>query len=318
MARIGVLDDYQNVALEMADWSVISEANDIQVFEDHLSDPDALVNRLSEFDVVVAMRERTPFPREILSRLPNLKLLVTTGMRNRSIDMAAASELGITVCGTSGGSYSTAELTWGLILGLVRRIPAEDTATRQGNWQVTVGEGLKFKTLGVLGLGNLGSQVATVGNAFGMKVVAWSQNLTEERAAQFGATLVSKEELLSTSDIVTIHLILSQRTRGLLGPKELALLKPTAYLVNTSRGPIVDEAALIDVLERGAIAGAAMDVFDEEPLPLAHRLRSMENTVITPHLGYVTRETYLNYFGQAVEDIQAFLAGEPVRVLEAV
>ncbi len=318
MARIGVLDDYQNVALEMADWSAISKENEVEVFKDHLADPDAVVDRLKEFDVVVAMRERTPFPRDTLQRLPNLKLLVTTGMRNRSIDMAAAAELGITVCGTSGGSYATAELTWGLILSLARRIPAEDAATRQGKWQVTVGEGLKYKTLGVLGLGNLGSQVATVGNAFGMKVVAWSQNLTEERAAQFGATLVSKEDLLSTSDIVTIHMILSQRTRGLLGSKELALLKPTAYLVNTSRGPIVDEAALVDVLERGAIAGAAMDVFDEEPLPVDHRLRRMENTVITPHLGYVTRETYLNYFGQAVEDIQAFLAGEPVRVLEAV
>ena len=317
MARIGVLDDYQEVALEMADWSAISQDNEVQVFKDHLSDPSALVNRLSEFDIVVAMRERTPFTRAVLAQLPNLKLLVTTGMRNRSIDMDAAAELGITVCGTSGQSYATAELTWGLILSLARRIPAEDTATRQGKWQVTVGEGLKFKTLGVLGLGNLGSQVATVGKAFEMNVVAWSQNLTQERAAQFGATLVSKEELLSTSDIVTIHLILSQRTRGLLGAKELALLKPTAYLVNTSRGPIVDESALIDVLERRAISGAAMDVFDEEPLPVDHPLRRMENTVITPHLGYVTRETYLNYFGQAVEDIQAFMAGEPVRVLEA-
>ncbi|MCE2465839.1 MAG: D-2-hydroxyacid dehydrogenase family protein [Dehalococcoidia bacterium] len=318
MARIGILDDYQEVSLKMADWSIISQGNDVQVFKDHLSDPDAVVNRLKEFDVVVAMRERTPFPRSILAQLPNLKLLVTTGMRNRSVDMEASAELGITVCGTSGQSYATAELTWGLILSLARCIPAEDAATRQGKWQVTVGEGLKSKTLGVLGLGNLGSQVATVGNAFGMNVVAWSQNLTEERAAQFGTTLVSKEELLSTADIVTIHLILSQRTRGLLGAKELALLKPTAYLVNTSRGPIVDEAALVDVLERGAIGGAAMDVFDEEPLPVDHPLRRMENTVITPHLGYVTKETYLNYFGQAVEDIQAFLAGEPVRVLEAV
>ena len=316
MAKIGILDDYQGVALEMADWGRLSVDHEIRVFRGHLSDPDEVVNRLKNFDIVVAMRERTPFPREVLGQLPNLKLLVTTGMRNRSIDMNAAAELGITVCGTSGQSYATAELTWGLILSLVRRIPAEDAATRQGTWQVTVGEGLNGKTLGVLGLGNLGSQVATVGNSFGMNVVAWSQNLTEERAAQCGAALVSKEELLRSSDIVTIHLILSQRTRGLLGAPELALLKTTAYLINTSRGPIVDEAALIDVLERRAIAGAAMDVFDEEPLPLAHALRRIDNTVITPHLGYVTRETYLNYFGHAVEDIQAFLAGEPVRVLE--
>ena len=318
MSKIGILDDYQAVALDMADWSTLQEGNEIQTFKDHVSNPDDLIERLKEFDVVIAMRERTPFPRLVLEHLPNLKLLVTTGMRNRSIDMVAAEDMGITVCGTSGQSYATAELTWGLILSLLRHIPTEDRATREGGWQVTLGEGLRNKTLGVIGLGNLGSQVATVGNAFGMDVIAWSQNLTQERATQFGVSLVSKDDILRSADVVTIHLILSQRTTGLVGAHELALMKPTSYLVNTSRGPIVDEAALIDVLERKAIAGAAMDVFDQEPLPSEHPLRRMENTVITPHIGYVVRESYLGYFRQAVEDIQGYFAGEPVRELKAV
>ena len=318
MSKIGILDDYQAVALDMADWSTLQEGNEIQTFKDHVSNPDDLIERLKEFNVVIAMRERTPFPRLVLEHLPNLKLLVTTGMRNRSIDMVAAEDMGITVCGTSGQSYATAELTWGLILSLLRHIPTEDRATREGGWQVTLGEGLRNKTLGVIGLGNLGSQVATVGNAFGMDVIAWSQNLTQERATQFGVSLVSKDDILRSADVVTIHLILSQRTTGLVGAHELALMKPTSYLVNTSRGPIVDEAALIDVLERKAIAGAAMDVFDQEPLPSEHPLRRMENTVITPHIGYVVRESYLGYFRQAVEDIQGYFAGEPVRELKAV
>ncbi len=318
MSKIGILDDYQAVALDMADWSILQEGNEIQTFKDHMSNPDDLIDRLKEFDVIIAMRERTPFPRLVLEHLPNLKLLITTGMRNRSIDMVAAEDLGITVCGTSGQSYATAELTWGLILSLLRHIPTEDRATREGGWQVTLGEGLRNKTLGVIGLGNLGSQVATVGNAFGMDVIAWSQNLTQERATQFGVSLVSKDDLLRSADVVTIHLILSQRTTGLVGAHELALMKPTSYLINTSRGPIVDEAALIDVLERKAIAGAAMDVFDQEPLPSEHPLRRMENTVITPHIGYVIRESYLGYFRQAVEDIQGYFAGEPVRELKAV
>ena len=236
-------------------------------------------------------------------------------MGNASIDVKAASDLGIVVCGTGGLSYPTAELTWGLILALLRHIPTEDKTTRAGQWQVSMGTGLRDKVLGVLGLGNLGSQVATVGKAFGMSVIAWSQNLTEERAVQFGATLVGKDELLSRSDIVTIHLVLSDRTRGLVGTRELSLMKPTAYLINTSRGPIVDEKALVEALQMRTIAGAALDVFDQEPLPLDHPLRRLENTVIVPHIGYVTTETYQVFFGEAVEDVQAFLSGEPVRLL---
>ena len=317
MTKVAVLDDYQSVALDMADWDSLPADVTVNVFSDHLSDEDDLANRLEPYQVVVAMRERTPFQRSLLERLPNLRLLVTTGMRNASIDLAAARDNGVTVCGTDGVPYPTAELTWGLILALLRKIPTEDEATRQGSWQVTMGEGLHGKTLGVIGLGRLGSQVASVGGAFGMNVVAWSQNLTAERASEFGATLVSKEALLSESDVVTIHLVLSGRTRGLIGATELSLMKPSAYLVNTSRGPIVDEAALIDVLRSGAIAGAGLDVFDIEPLPVDHPLRSIPNTVLTPHMGYVTSETYRVFYGDAVEDISAFLAGSPVRVISA-
>ncbi len=315
MVRVAVLDDYQDVALNRADWSMLPSETQVQVFRDHLSDEKAVAERLQDFEIAVAMRERTPFPRPLLERLPKLRLLITTGMRNASIDVAAARDLGITVCGTGGLPSPTAELTWGLILALLRQIPREDSATRAGHWQVSVGAGLRDKVLGMMGLGNLGSQVATVGKAFGMSVLAWSQNLTAERAAQFGATLVGKDELLSRSDIVTIHLVLSDRTRGLVGARELGLMKPTAYLVNTSRGPIVDEKALVQALQKGTIAGAALDVFDEEPLPLDHPLRRLENTVITPHLGYVTVETYKVFYGQAVEDIRAFLRGEPIRVI---
>jgi phosphoglycerate dehydrogenase-like enzyme len=317
MARVAVLDDYQDVALKMADWGVLPSDTTVQVFKDHLSQEQAVAERLKDFDIVVAMRERTPFPRSLLERLPRLKLLITTGMRNASIDVAAAADRGITVCGTQGLPYPTAELTWGLILALVRRIPQEDRATREWRWQVSAGEGLRGKVLGVIGLGSLGSQVATVGKAFGMELLAWSQNLTAERAAQFGATLVGKDELLSRSDFVTIHLVLSGRTRGIVGARELGLMKRSAYVINTSRGPIVDEGALVQALRQGAIAGAALDVYDEEPLPLDHSLRQLPNTVITPHLGYVTVETYKIFYGHAVEDIQAFLQGKPVRVINA-
>jgi phosphoglycerate dehydrogenase-like enzyme len=317
MARVAVLDDYQDVALKMADWRMLPADSTVQVFRDHLADPEALAERLKDFDIVVAMRERTPFPQSLLAKLAKLKLLVTTGMRNASIDVAAASERGIVVCGTRGLGYPTAELTWGLILALLRHIPQEDKATRDGHWQVSLGIGLRDKTLGMLGLGNLGSQVATVGKAFGMTVLAWSQNLTAERAAQVGATLVSKDELLSRADIVSIHLVLGDRCRGLLGARELAQMKPTAFLVNTSRGPIVEEKALVEALQNGTIAGAALDVYDEEPLPLDHPLRKLSNTVITPHLGYVTAEGYKIFYGDVVEDIQAFLQGKPVRVVEA-
>ena len=255
MVRIAVLDDYQSVALEMTDWTVLPADAEIQVFKDHLSDEGAVAERLRDFDIVLAMRERTPFPRSLMERLPGLKLLVTTGMRNAAIDVEAASELGITVCGTRGQGYPTAELTWGLILSLLRRIPQEDRATREGMWEVSLGLGLRGKVLGVIGLGNLGSRVATIGGAFGMSVIAWSQNLTAERAGEFGATLVTKEQVLSESDVATIHLVLSDRTRGLIGAPELGMMKPSAYLINTSRGPIVDEAALVQALEKGTIAG---------------------------------------------------------------
>jgi len=317
MARVALLDDYQGVALRMADWKSLPAGTDVMAFSDHLADESVLAARLADFDIVMAMRERTPFTRSLLERLPKLRLLITAGMRNASIDMKAAAERGVLVCGTSGLPYPTAELAWGLILGLMRGIPAEDRATREGRWQVSLGLGLNGKTLGVLGLGTLGSRVARVGRAFEMTVLAWSQNLTAARAEEVGATLVAKDELLARSDIVSIHLVLSERTRGLLGARELGLMKRSAYLVNTSRGPIVDEAALVRALRDGTIAGAGLDVFEPEPLPADHPFRSLPNIVITPHLGYVTEETYRVFYGHALEDVQAFLRGAPVRVLSA-
>ena len=315
MARVALLDDYQGVALRMADWKSLPGGTDVVAFPDHLDDEGALAARLADFDIVMAMRERTPFTRTLLGRLPKLRLLITAGMRNASIDVKAAAERGVIVCGTAGLPYPTAELAWALILGLMRRIPAEDRATREGRWQTSLGLGLNGKTLGVLGLGTLGSRVARVGRAFEMQVLAWSANLTAERAAEVGAALVPKDELLARSDIVSIHLVLGERSRGLIGARELGLMKRSAYLVNTSRGPIVEEAALVRALRDGTIAGAGLDVFDTEPLPTDHPFRSLPNTVIAPHLGYVTEETYRVFYGQALEDIQAFLRGEPVRVL---
>jgi phosphoglycerate dehydrogenase-like enzyme len=317
VARVALLDDYQGVALGMADWKSLPTGTEVVVFKDHLADEDALATRLADFDIVMALRERTPFPRTLLGRLPKLKLLITAGMRNASIDMKAAAERGVLVCGTSGLPYPTAELAWGLILSLARRIPAEDRATREGRWQTSLGLGLNGKTLGVIGLGTLGSRVARAGRAFEMEVLVWSQNLTAERAAAADAMLVAKDDLLARSDFVSIHLVLSERTRGLIGARELGLMKRSAYLVNTSRGPIVDEAALIRALGDGTIAGAGLDVFDEEPLPLDHPFRRLPNIVITPHLGYVTEETYRIFYGQAVEDIKAFLRDEPVRLLRS-
>jgi len=299
----------------MADWQGLPSGTQVIVFREHLADPDGVAARLRDFDVVMAMRERTPFPGALLTRLPRLRLLVTTGMRNAAIDVGAATERGIVVCGTAGLPYPTAELAWGLILSLARHIPTEDRATRAGRWQETLGRGLNGKTLGVLGLGTLGSRVARVGQAFEMTVLAWSQNLTRERASEVGATRVDRDELLARADVVSIHLVLGDRTRGLIGARELGLMKPSAYLVNTSRGPIVDETALVHALGNGTIAGAGLDVFDEEPLPPDHPLRHLPNTVITPHLGYVTEETYRLFYAQAVEDIVAFLAGQPIRVL---
>ena len=317
MARVAILDDYQHVARRMADWSTLPAGTDVVVFADHLKDAGAVAARLADFEAVVAMRERTVFPRALLERLPKLKLLVTTGMRNASIDVAAATARGIVVCGTAGLPYPTAELTWGLILALVRRIPAEDRATREGRWQISCGLGLNGKTLGVIGLGGLGSRVAKVGRAFEMDVIAWSQNLTEARAAEVGAKLVAKDELLARADVASIHLVLSDRTRGLIGARELSLMKRTAYLINTSRGPIVDESALVGAVRKGTIAGAGLDVYDDEPLAIDHPLRDLPNTVITPHLGYVTEEGYRIFYGQALEDVKAWLAGQPVRVLRS-
>jgi len=316
MPRVAILDDYQGVALEMANWSPLPSDCQVQVFRDHLTDLAALAERLSHFEIVTCMRERTPFRRDLLERLPNLRLLVTTGMRNAAIDVAAATELGILVCGTAGGPDSPpAELTWGLILALLRHIPREDAATRAGHWGVSVGMCLEGKVLGILGLGRLGSKVARVGVAFDMSVIAWSQNLTAERAAQCGATLVSKDELFARSDILSIHVQLSARTRGLVGSRELSLMKPTAYLINTARGPIVDEAALVQALQRRIIAGAGLDVFDQEPLPPGHPLTLLDNTLLVPHIGYVTREQYQVRYRDTVENVAAYLRGEPLRVL---
>jgi phosphoglycerate dehydrogenase-like enzyme len=313
--RIAVLDDYQDVARESADFGTLPPGSELAIFRDHLRDEAALAERLSGFEVVVAMRERTPFPRSLLERLPKLRLLITTGSRNASIDVAAARALGITVSGTGGLAQPTAELTWGLILALARRIPSEDRATREGAWQTTLGVGLHEKTLAVLGLGKLGTQVARIGRAFGMHVIAWSPNLTRARADEAKAELVSKDELLARADFLSIHLVLSERTRGLLGAPELSRLKPSAYLINTSRGPIVDEDALIAALEKRQIAGAGLDVFALEPLPREHPLRTLPNTVITPHLGYVTEETYRVFYGHALENIRAYARGELLRVI---
>ena len=316
MARVALLDDYQDVALSMADWKSLPAGTEVVVFKDHLAAEDAVARRLADFDIVMALRERTPFPRSLLERLPKLKLLITAGMRNASIDMKAAADRGVVICGTAGLPYPTAELAWGLILSLMRHIPAEDRATREGKWQTSLGLGLYGKTFGALGLGTLGSRAARVGKAFEMEVLAWSQNLTAERAKEVGATLVTRDELLARSDIVSIHLVLGDRTRGLIGARELGLMKRSAYLINTSRGPIVDEAALIRALGDGTIAGAGLDVFDEEPLPLDHPFRRLPNIAITPHLGYVTAETYRIFYSHALEDIKAYLDGSPVRVIK--
>jgi phosphoglycerate dehydrogenase-like enzyme len=315
MHRIAVLDDYQSAAAGFADWSLVPGPVDVVEFADHLADEDALVDRLTPFEVVVAMRERTPFPRTLLERLPHLRLLVTTGRRNASIDVAAAAERGITVCGTGSHAAGPVELTWALILAVARQVPLEDASVRAGGWQETVGTDLAGATLGVLGLGRLGERVARIGQAFDMDVVAWSQNLTGQRAAEVGVRLVDRDELFATADVLTVHLVLSDRTRGLVGRDELERMKPSAILVNTSRGPIVDEAALLDALSSSRIAGAGLDVFDTEPLAPDHPLRSAPKTVLTPHLGYVTEKTYEIFFREAVEDVAAFLAGSPIRVL---
>tara|TARA_R110002167_G_scaffold236193_2_gene441400 strand:- start:404 stop:1354 length:951 start_codon:yes stop_codon:yes gene_type:complete len=314
MPKLAILDDYADKALSLADWSVLKGV-DIAVYNDNLVEPAALAERLKDCEIVCIMRERTPFRREVLEKLPNLKLLVTSGMRNASVDVAAANELGITVCGTGSSGAGVVELCWLLIQAVVRQLPQEDRATRAGRWQTSVGKDLAGRTLGLIGLGRLGGRVAEIANFFNMNVIAWSQNLTDEKAAEFGARRVELDVLMAESDIVSIHLILSKRSRGLIGARELGLMKPDAYLVNTARGPIVDEAALIAALQSGAIAGAALDVFDQEPLPQDHPFLSMDNVILAPHLGYVTEEIFRTFYGQQVEAVAAYLQGEPIRVI---
>ena len=311
--NVAVLDDYQNAALSMADWSVLAGRTAVTVFNDHLADTDAVIARLEPFEVVCVMRERTPMTRAVISGLPKLRLIASTGTRNASIDLEAAAERGVQVANTGGNSTPTVELTWALILAGARNIAAENASLRAGGWQRFVGEDLSGKTLGLLGLGKIGGAVARIGKAFGMEVIAWSQNLTAERAAEASAALVSKEDLFRRSDVLTIHLVLSNRTRGLVSANELALMKPTARLVNTSRGPIVIEADLIAALSSGRIAGAAIDVFDQEPLPSDHPFRTLPNVLATPHIGYVSRNVYQRFYQDTVDNIRQWLdrQGEP-------
>ncbi len=313
--KLAILDDYQGTAKDLADWSQLPAGVEVEFFQDHIVDEDQLVERLKDFDIVQGMRERTPFPRSVLSRLPKLRLLITTGRRNASFDIEAASDLGIAVCGTNGGGEGPTELTWGLILAMLRHIPEEEQRSRAGSWGTTVGIGVKGKTLGLMGLGHIGSLVARVATAFDMNIIAWSQNMTAERAKECGATLVDKETLFKESDILSVHLVLSDRTRGLVGASDLALMKPSAYIVNISRGPIIDEKALIDVLDRRAIAGAALDTFDVEPLPKDHALFKTPNTLICPHLGYVIDDSYEAFYSGIIENVRAFTSGEPVRTI---
>jgi len=305
--KIAVLDDYQGVAFKMADWSKVTARAQVDVFNDHLADAEAVAKRLYPYDIVCVMRERTPLGAALIERLPNLKLIASTGPRNAAIDLTAAAARGIEVVHTGYFGSPTVELTWALILASARHIVAEAAAVRSGGWQHSIGDDLSGKTLGIIGLGNLGSKVAKIGLAFGMQVVAWSQNLTAEKAAAAGAALVSKEELLRRSDVVSLHLVLSERSRGLIGAGELSLMKPTARLVNTSRGPIVVESALIAALQAGRIAGAAIDVYDAEPLPANHPCRNIDNLLATPHIGYVSRGLYERFYRDTVSNILAWL-----------
>ena len=327
MQRIAILDDYQDVALSCADWGSLPGRPEITVFNEHIARHETVAAALRPFDVIVAMRERTSFGAGLLSLLPDLRLLVTTGMANAAIDLAAARQHGVTVCGTGGSPTATPELTWGLILALARHIPEEDRRMRsvagaggaatgaRGGWQRTIGTGLAGKRLGIVGLGRIGQRIAEFGRVFGMTVSAWSQNLDPARAREAGAEPVSKEQLFSSADVVTVHYKLSERSTGLIGAAELSMMKRSAYLVNASRGPLVERGALLAALRSGQIAGAALDVYDTEPLPLGDPLRTAPNTVLTPHLGYVTDDTYRVFYGDAVEDIVAFAAGAPIRVL---
>ena len=318
MVRAAILDDYQNVALKFADWSAIANDVEVKVFNAPLGDDSTVIKTLQGFAIVNMMRERTPFNRKVIEGLPDLKLLITTGARNNSIDLKACAEFGVTVCGTAGFGNPTAAIAVGLLLELTRHIGFENARMKAGApWQVTVGHDLEGKTLGVLGLGKLGQRVAGVAKALDMKVIAWSQNLTPEKAKEGGTEYVSKEDLFRNADVISIHVVLSDRTRALVRAKDLGLMKKTAYLINTSRGPIVEEKALIAALTSKSIAGAGLDVFDIEPLPTDHPFRKMDNVVLTPHLGYVSEENYRTFYSGVVEDIRAWLDGKPVRMLTA-
>ena len=314
--RIVLLDDYQGVALDYGGWDRIPDEWQLVALEQHIEDADELVAALAEAEVVVAMRERTALPAAILDRLPELKLLITTGMGNVAIDVAAAKANGVVVCGTGIKGPPTAELSWALILALARKIPAEDAAMRLGGWQTTIGGDLEGATLGLVGLGRLGKRMVPVAKAFGMDVLAWSENLDPEAARALGAEPVGKRDLFARSDFVSVHYKLSERSRGIVGAAELGAMKPSAYLVNTSRGPLVDTEPLLAALEAGTIAGAGIDVYDTEPLPPDHPLRKAPRTILTPHLGYVTEDTYATFFGDAVEDVLAWLDGAPARLVE--
>jgi phosphoglycerate dehydrogenase-like enzyme len=313
--RLAILDDHEGVALELADWESLGPDIHIDVYRDNIKDENILADRLRPYQILVIMRERTPFPRSLIERLDKLKLLVTTGARNLAIDLSACREKGIVVCGTDSSKTAAAELAWALILAALRRIPQHDRAVREGRWVDAIGSGLAGKALGVLGLGKLGAQVARVGLAFGMEVIAWSQNLTPQRAAEVGVVRVEKNEFFATADIISIHVILSERTRGLVGAHEIGLMKPQAHLINTSRGPVIEEKALIEALREKRIAGAGLDVFEMEPLPTDHPFLTLDNVVLTPHIGYVTREGFRTYFTEACADVSAWLSGRPVRVL---
>lgn len=314
--RCAILDDYQNVALTFADWSPLKDKIDITVFDKPFASSGEAIAALKDFQIVCAMRERTPFSREVMTALPELKLLLTSGMRNAAFDMEAAKERGITICGTGGVGNATAGLTIGLMLELTRHIGFENARMHAGKpWQTTMGRDVEGMTLGIVGLGKLGQKVATIAKALGMNVIAWSTNLTHEACAAAGVTYASKEELFAKADVISIHVVLSKRSRGLVTAGDLARMKPTAYLVNAARGPIVDEDALLDALQKKKIAGAGLDTFSVEPLPVDHPLRKLDNVVLTPHLGYVTEENYRKYYSDMVEDISEWLGGKPVRVM---
>ncbi len=313
--QIAVIDDWQDVARDVVDWSVLDSLGEVTFEHDYPANNATLAERLGRYQVICVMRERTRFDEDLLKRLPNLKLLVTGGMRNAALDMQAAAKLGIKVCGTDSYKHAAPELTWALIMAATRNLVNEANSLRAGHWQQGLGGDLHGKTLGILGLGSIGQRVAQFGQVFGMKVIAWSENLTAERAQQVGVTYVSKQALFEQADVLSVHLVLSERSRGLVDAQALGWMKPTALLVNTARGPIVDEAALIKALQKQHIAGAALDVFEEEPLPDMHPFRTLDNVLATPHVGYVSRQNYEQFFSQMIEDIQAWVAGSPIRLL---